>query len=78
MPLEDWSGVERDTEPTAPGLQTSQNTRYYTDGELRRRRALAPRCTTESGSAVAPFFMPGVGFFLLIAKSTGTVEAVSV
>lgn len=72
-----WTGMDRATTDTAPGLHDSVNTRYWTTDELRLRGGFA-KATSATGAVLmlmAFGSISGQGEGVITYGDTGTVES---
>ncbi len=72
-----WEGVQRDMEPFGSAAEYCENTCFYTEGELQRRRGLVKFSASTGGQVIAPFWHPAQGNRAVFFLSTGSVVEVA-
>lgn len=72
--MKQWEGIRSDTEATGNGCSTVVNASFIITGELSRRYGMV-NALSKTGTAITQFHNPLVGYFAILATSTGTVEA---
>ena len=73
-----WQGIRRDTDDTSmDGIIYASNVRYYSEGEIGRRRGME-RAASFSGTGIVGFkTAASLTQYAVIFTTTGTLEAVA-
>jgi hypothetical protein len=75
--MKQWQGMEANADATGDGCQFAENTRFYLDGELQRRRGLVKFAAGIQPRTIAQFWTVASGMKTLTQTNTGTIEAVT-
>ncbi len=71
-----WKGITRDQSYTSDGALYAQNTRFYIEGELQRRRGMTYQ-NSQSGTVMQNYLHPLTGYWNSYVTSSGDIVAVA-
>lgn len=73
-----WEGMRRDTAATAEGAYLAVNTRFYFEGEIKRRRCRQIELVKSASLGLAAFGPPKGGQYVALVTFQGSLEVISV